>query len=397
MMYGQWIGEVELPDAKANAMLCIDADRPNEFMFHILRGKDSFGVLANATMTGGAISLKPFVLFKADENGDLYAPPTLSADEVRQRDDTAISISFDGDGFQGHWSLGDQGGSISLRSPSKERCLEPADCASWTEFQDWAHQIRAKHGAALYRGHGSNTFRLQTTLHRAGRFRLDRYWSETVPQFRDHAETVLGTRFRKEDGDDQATVLGLAQHHGLPTPLLDLTLSPYVAAFFAFSDVVEAQRDPAKHTHVRIYAFTPGFLQTAWRPMVRIPQIDLYLASLTISSRSNPRLYAQQGRFLVTNIAELEGFIRWHETTSGTRSMYAADIPVGLARDALEDLAFMGLTAASMFPGLDGVGKMMRHQMLFSGQSSQHFSEQIKTEALDEKLGIATLNAQEKT
>jgi hypothetical protein len=36
---------------------------------------------------------------------------------------------------------------------------------------------------------------------------------------------------------------------------------------------------------------------------------------------------------------------------------------------ALEDLSYMGLTAATMFPGLDGVSKMMRHQMSFKDYS----------------------------
>jgi hypothetical protein len=46
-------------------------------------------------------------------------------------------------------------------------------------------------------------------------------------------------------------------------------------------------------------------------------------------------------------------------------ALVAADVPVECASEALEDLAFMGLTAASLYPGLDGVCRMMRHAMLF--------------------------------
>jgi hypothetical protein len=49
----------------------------------------------------------------------------------------------------------------------------------------------------------------------------------------------------------------------------------------------------------------------------------------------------------------------------GKQHLFAADIPMSCAADALQDLAFMGLTAATMFPGLDGVSRMIRHQMFF--------------------------------
>ena len=88
------------------------------------------------------------------------------------------------------------------------------------------------------------------------------------------------------------------------------------------------------------------------------------MSTLTIGPLHNPRLSAQQGGFLVTNVGNLEAHIRGVETQLGVQHLYAADIPAAVAAEALSDLAFMGLTAATMFPGLDGVGRMTKLEML---------------------------------
>jgi hypothetical protein len=75
---------------------------------------------------------------------------------------------------------------------------------------------------------------------------------------------------------------------------------------------------------------------------------------------------AQQGRFMVTNVCDVEDFIRNAEATLGKRHLYAADVPVSSAAEVLRDLAFMGLTAAGMFPGLDGIALTIKHQMFFA-------------------------------
>jgi hypothetical protein len=48
---------------------------------------------------------------------------------------------------------------------------------------------------------------------------------------------------------------------------------------------------------------------------------------------------------------------------TGLSLVTAVDVPISEATAALSDLKFMGLTAATMFPGLDGLCRMMRHAM----------------------------------
>jgi hypothetical protein len=86
--------------------------------------------------------------------------------------------------------------------------------------------------------------------------------------------------------------------------------------------------------------------------------------TLSIGPLHNPRLAAQQGGFMVTNVGHLEAHITSIERRLGIQHLYAADLPASMAVDALKDLAFMGLTAATMFPGLDGIGRMIKLDML---------------------------------
>lgn len=47
--------------------------------------------------------------------------------------------------------------------------------------------------------------------------------------------------FNLEDKNDFGAFINLIQHHGYPTPVLDWSYSPYVAAFFAFRGITNEQ------------------------------------------------------------------------------------------------------------------------------------------------------------
>lgn len=268
-------------------------------------------------------------------------------------------------GYVGKWIGQTAEGSITLREP-KARRLDAEECNSWDQFSAWAQRVRADHDAVIFRGHGDRRFTLKTTLHRQHWNRMERYCTELLPRFKARAEATMGMRFDVNNGDDYATILGLAQHHGLPTPMLDWTESPYVAAFFAFSDALawtDIRRDA---THVRVFALTRKFVDGTSPPSVSIPQINRFVSSLQIAPIHNPRLLAQQGRFLVTNISDLESFLLWGQENAGDPFLLAVDLPVRLAAQVLEDLAYMGLHAGNLFPGLDGVCTMLKHEMAFT-------------------------------
>lgn len=365
----QRFGTIETAAGVARAMLCVDADRPDEMMLHFFGDKTMPGaVLADCARDGEVINLTPRLLYRPDVGGGLVLPK-LNDQEIKAMKTTRAVLTEKDDSLVGVWSNAEgQKGRMQFAKPRRFRGVQPAICNSWQDFKEWAGWIRRAHDALTFRGHGSSQFRLSTTFHRAGRHRIERYCAEALPTFKNHAEAVLGTRFSLRDGEDFSTVLGLAQHHGLPTPLLDWTDSPYVAAFFAFSDALEAARG-GKHTHVRVYGLTRHFVNETSPPVVTLPTAGPYVASLAISARQNARLYAQQGRFLVTNVAAVEDYIRHLEAVVGSQFLFAADLPVQLASQALEDLAYMGLSAATMFPGLDGVCRMMRHAMSFAPRS----------------------------
>ncbi|CAH0355021.1 FRG domain-containing protein [Aquabacterium sp. CECT 9606] len=182
-----------------------------------------------------------------------------------------IELKSSATGTAGQWNteLGRPENSILFAPIDPPRTLPSDTCSSWNEFKAWASQVRTDHDAVSFRGHGNREFKLQTTLHRMGRCRLDRFCTDELPEFSNHAEALLQMQFKLGDGDDFSTVLGLAQHHGLPTPMLDWTGSPYVAAFFAFSDALDSLGTRPDATHVRVYALNRKFVDALKFPVVR--------------------------------------------------------------------------------------------------------------------------------
>ena len=166
-----------------------------------------------------------------------------------------------------------------------------------------------------------------------------------------------------------------AQHLGLPTPLLDWTTRPFVAAYFALPK--ESSKDP-----MVIWAIRQDFLPTT-EELAEIG-FDIKAAFMRIETAprsSNPNLHAQSGLFTLieghqaseytvdrymAKVAEMMIQQVGHNNAFQYPYMRKLTLPGSEAKKLQQLLEEEGITAASMFPGPEGVIKALKERAVWS-------------------------------
>ena len=83
---------------------------------------------------------------------------------------------------------------------------------------------------------------------------------------------------------------------------------------------------------------------------------------LEFNAVENERMIPQQGASTVTNVDDIESFVRLAEQKHGTSYLRAIDLPKQDRRRVMQELSYMGITAGSLFPGLDGACQELKER-----------------------------------
>jgi hypothetical protein len=270
-------------------------------------------------------------------------------------------------------------------------------------LQPTAEPWRSNPEAWIYRGHADAQWKLVPSVNRRAHLRKflsnvpepardELYWEPTYDEatgllldFKDALDRagfkVPGEPSSMPSGfiessyifDEQMQqIAALAQHHGIPTWLLDWTRYSTFAAYFAASDVVHAPEAPGS---LAVWALN---IVDGQSPSARMSVFDervVFLSVVQSPRAGNPNLHAQAGIFTfgrkvamtpagtdkvsVVSVDELvAGSAR--ENDLKLPLFYKYTLPRSEAGALLKWLARVPVTGASLFPGLDGVARDVR-------------------------------------
>ena len=208
----------------------------------------------------------------------------------------------------------------------------------------------------IWRGQQCSNWKLETSLARRIRHKkspAERIQKDQLDRFRQAARGRRGTNPTKLI-DNELWALG--QHFGLATPLLDWTVSPYVALYFAFADP-----DHKEQTEYRgVFALQ--------RPMVKRRTTEILKKEGADSAKGvtffepdsdeNSRVLSQRGLFTSSPIrASIDDWVAENFKKPTTDILMKILVPNSDREDCLKMLNRMNINHLTLFPDLSGAAQ----------------------------------------
>jgi hypothetical protein len=171
-------------------------------------------------------------------------------------------------------------------------------------------------------------------------------------------ERLLAAEFRRASlphlnrpFDDDWDLLATAQHHGLATRLLDWTMNPLAALWFA------VRQPPTEDKPGSVSMFVPEANEILDRSSGVLPW-NVPRTQFFRPGHLDSRIVAQDGWFSVHKYNDTSArFSRFERVGAYKGRIQTLKIPASDFSDLRFDLDRMGVNEATMFPGLDGLSR----------------------------------------
>ena len=274
-----------------------------------------------------------------------------------------VKSNFVGDSLHLEWTtnIGTTGQALIPKSNAEKQSeLVASKVGTWKEFKELVSSFPSR--KYIFRGQcQSSAWRLRTHFHRSGRSDLKRLIYEDIYELYKATINITSHKFNFHNPDELGAFYALVQHHGYPTPLLDWTYSPFVAAYFAFSEIPKKMEDSSQHC--RIHVFDAQQWNRDFPQLVNVAGARPHFSIMAPLALGNPRMIQQQALVTLTNVDDMESYIRNREQDKGKTYLQAIDLPATSRAEVMKDLDMMGITAASLFPGIDGVCRYQKERL----------------------------------
>jgi len=250
--------------------------------------------------------------------------------------------------------------------------------SSWSELQErlyagsWQEGLRRFRSNLAFRGMVDAASDLTTSLVRLVGSQQGKPETHLLRNFRKYA------RRDSVPGDSVWNWLALAQHHGLPTRLLDWTFSPYVALHFATETLETYSRDGVVWCvdYARAHALLPQPLREALEQenadvftAEMLGRVADSLSKFDALGKKHPFVVFFEPPSLDDRIVNQFALFSLMSSPAADLDSWLADhpkiwqrliIPASLKWEVRDKLDQANVTERVLFPGLDGLSRWLK-------------------------------------
>jgi len=230
---------------------------------------------------------------------------------------------------------------------------------NWESYKKWISDATRNNRRFYYRGQSNSSWKLKTTFHRNSEpkgISLSHYFGPIMNDI-NYKMSAFKAPVNLQDNAEYGAFLGKLQHHGFPTPLLDWTLSGYVAAYFAFKD---ASLQPKSTDRVTVFIFDIEGWTQAFGANTSFFGSDQFVSDFVPYATDNQRMVRQMAVTTSTNVSDIESFMFQKGRNLGRQFLWRYDMPASERMVVMKELNSMGINDMTLFPDFDGLCKHLK-------------------------------------